>query len=49
VIFQTYKNAILKSVHSLGWLHWLCFYPCSFGMNEKKMGWKEKDVLQKKV
>jgi hypothetical protein len=20
VIFQTYKNAILKSVHSLGWL-----------------------------
>jgi len=21
VIFQTYKNAILKSVHSLGWLH----------------------------
>jgi hypothetical protein len=27
VIFQTYKNTILKSVHSLEWLLWLCFYP----------------------
>jgi hypothetical protein len=27
VIFQTYKNVVLKSVHSLGWLLWLCFYP----------------------
>jgi hypothetical protein len=27
VIFQTYKNVILKSVHSLWWLLWLCFYP----------------------
>jgi hypothetical protein len=26
VIFQTYKNAILMNVHSLGWLLWLCFY-----------------------
>jgi hypothetical protein len=26
VIFQTYKNTILRSVHSLGWLLWLCFY-----------------------
>ncbi len=26
VIFQTYKNAILKSVHSLGWLLLLWFY-----------------------
>jgi len=26
VIFQVYKNVILKSVHSLGWLLWLCFY-----------------------
>jgi hypothetical protein len=52
VIFQTCKNAILKSVDSLGWLLWLCFYPCSFemnGRNEKRMGWKEKDVQQKKV
>jgi hypothetical protein len=23
VIFQTYKNIVLKSVHSLGWLFWL--------------------------
>jgi hypothetical protein len=27
VIFQTYKNVILRSVHSLGWLLWLWFYP----------------------
>jgi hypothetical protein len=27
VIFQTYKNSILRSLHSLGWLFWLCFYP----------------------
>jgi hypothetical protein len=27
VIFQTYKNVVLKSIHSLGWLLWLCFYP----------------------
>jgi hypothetical protein len=27
VIFQTYKNEVLKRVHSLGWLLWLCFYP----------------------
>ncbi len=27
VIFQTCKNENLKSVHSLRWLLWLCFYP----------------------
>jgi hypothetical protein len=27
VIFQTYKNAILRSVHLFGWFIWLCFYP----------------------
>jgi hypothetical protein len=27
VIFQTYKNVVKKSVHSFGWLLWLCFYP----------------------
>jgi hypothetical protein len=27
VIFQTYKNAILRSFHSLGWLLSLWFYP----------------------
>jgi len=27
MIFQTYKNAILKNVHSFGWLLWLWFYP----------------------
>jgi hypothetical protein len=27
VIFQTYKNAVLKSVQSLGWLLLLWFYP----------------------
>jgi hypothetical protein len=27
VIFQTYKNLVLKNVHSLGWLLWLCFHP----------------------
>ncbi len=27
VIFQTYKNVVSKSVHSPGWLFWLCFYP----------------------
>jgi len=26
VIFQTYKNAILKNVHPFGWPLWLCFY-----------------------
>jgi hypothetical protein len=26
-IFQTYKNAILRNVHSLGWFFWLWFYP----------------------
>jgi hypothetical protein len=28
MIFQTCKNTILRSVHSLGWLVWLWFYPC---------------------
>jgi hypothetical protein len=27
VIFQTYKNIVLRNVHSLEWLLWLCFYP----------------------
>jgi len=27
VIFQTYKNVVLRNAHSLGWLLWLCFYP----------------------
>jgi len=27
VIFQTYKNAILKNVHSPKWFLWLWFYP----------------------
>jgi hypothetical protein len=27
VIFQTYKNIVLRSVHSLMWFLWLCFYP----------------------
>jgi hypothetical protein len=27
VIFQTYQNAIVRSVQSLGWLLWWCFYP----------------------
>jgi hypothetical protein len=26
VIFQTYKNAVLRNVHSLEWLLWLWFY-----------------------
>jgi hypothetical protein len=26
VTFQTCKNVILNSVHSFGWLFWLCFY-----------------------
>jgi hypothetical protein len=26
VNFHTYKNKVLKSVHSLEWLLWLCFY-----------------------
>ncbi len=30
VIFQTYKNAILKSVHSFRWFLWLWFYPFIF-------------------
>jgi len=30
VIFQIYKNAILRNVHSLGWFHWLWFYPLGF-------------------
>ncbi len=33
VIFQTYKNVILKNVHSLEWLFWLCFYPLAFAFN----------------
>jgi len=27
VIFQTSKYPIIRSVHSFGWLLWLCFYP----------------------
>ncbi len=27
MIFQTYKNVVLRNVHSLGWLFSLCFYP----------------------
>jgi hypothetical protein len=27
MILPTYKNVVLMSVHSLGWLLWLCFYP----------------------
>ncbi len=27
VIFRTYKNAVPRSVHLVGWLFWLCFYP----------------------
>jgi hypothetical protein len=27
VIFQTHRNVVLKSVHSLGWLFWLWVYP----------------------
>jgi hypothetical protein len=30
VIFQTYKNVVLRSVHSLGWLLWLWFYLITF-------------------
>jgi hypothetical protein len=26
VISLTYKKTILRSVHSIGWLLWLCFY-----------------------
>ncbi len=26
-IFETYKKVVLRSVHSLGWFLWLCFYP----------------------
>jgi hypothetical protein len=33
VIFQTYKNAILKSDHSLGWFLWLWFYPINISFN----------------
>jgi len=28
VIFQTYKNANLKNLHSFRWFLWLCFCPC---------------------
>jgi hypothetical protein len=31
MIFQTYKNVVLKIVHSFGWLLWLCFYPLDIG------------------
>ncbi len=46
VIFQTYKNVVLRSVHSFGWLLWLWFYPksindqCILGM------WKIVHILQ---
>jgi len=26
MIFQTYKNIVLRNVHSLGWFFLLCFY-----------------------
>jgi hypothetical protein len=26
VIFQTYKNVVLRSIHSLGWFLWLRSY-----------------------
>jgi hypothetical protein len=31
VIFQTYKNTVVRSVHSLGWLLWLWFYSLMYG------------------
>jgi hypothetical protein len=42
VIFQTYKNAVLRNVHSLGWLLWLCFYNlgqhiCTWGNGYQKL------------
>jgi hypothetical protein len=38
VIFQTYKNVVKKSVHSLGWLLWLCFCPLgNWGLFLKKI------------
>jgi hypothetical protein len=27
MIFQTYKNVVIKNVHSLEWFFWLYFYP----------------------
>jgi len=37
VIFHTYKNIVLRSVHSLEWLLWLWFYPywyCYWGLKD---------------
>jgi hypothetical protein len=39
VIFQTYKNVVLRSVHSLGWLLWLCFYPLAFWNPPIQLRW----------
>jgi hypothetical protein len=33
VIFQTYKNIVLRNVHSLGWFLSLCFYPIKLTTN----------------
>ncbi len=57
VIFQTYKNAILRSVHSLGWLLWLCSYPWGNSsiyenfpfLQAKTRKLQRKNFLQKKV
>jgi hypothetical protein len=27
MIFQKYKNVVLRNIHSFGWLLWLWFYP----------------------
>jgi len=35
VIFQTYKNVVLRNVHSFGWLLWLCFCPKGFFKNHQ--------------
>jgi hypothetical protein len=46
MIFQTYKHIILKKVHSLGWLLWLCFYPWILLINQhplENIWYAEKD------
>jgi len=42
VIFQTYKNTILNSVHSLGW-----FFYCDFTLGLKFITWSVGHMCKK--
>jgi hypothetical protein len=57
VIFQTYKNVVLKCVHSFGWFLWLWFYHmfswkvkhCGLGAYEEPQKELQRKKLQRSI